>query len=46
MFNLNENNRIVMEQHPTDLRMGVNSLSGQARMVALDPDNGDVYIWQ
>ena len=24
MFNLNEDNRIVMAQHPTDMRMGVN----------------------
>ena len=26
MFNLNENNRIVMSQHPADMRMGVNCL--------------------
>ncbi len=45
MFNLNENNRIVMSQHPTDMRMGVNCLSGQVRMVGLDPSNGDVYIF-
>lgn len=45
MFNLNENNRIVMAQHPTDMRMGVNCLSGQVRMVGLDPSNGDVYIF-
>lgn len=45
MFNLNENNRIVMAQHPTDMRMGVNCLSGQVRMVGLDPTNGDVYIF-
>ena len=44
MFNLNENNRIVMAQHPTDMRMGVNCLSGQVRIVGLDPSNGDVYI--
>ncbi|MDE5957888.1 MAG: transposase, partial [Muribaculaceae bacterium] len=37
MFNLNENNRIVMAQHPTDMRMGVNCLSGQVRMAGLDP---------
>ncbi|MDD6555249.1 MAG: hypothetical protein PUF27_06500, partial [Bacteroidales bacterium] len=24
MFNLNENNRIVMSQHPSDMRIGVN----------------------
>ena len=45
MFNLNENNRIVMAQYPTDMRMGVNCLSGQVRMVGLDPSNGDVYIF-
>ena len=45
MFNLNENNRIVMAQHPTDMRMGVNCLSGQVRIVGLDPSNGDVYIF-
>lgn len=31
MFNLNESNRIVMAQHPADMRMGVNCLSGQVR---------------
>lgn len=45
MFNLNENNRIVMSQHPTDMRMGINCLCGQVRMVGLDPANGDVYIF-
>lgn len=45
MFNLNENNRIVMSQHPSDMRMGVNCLSGQVRQVGLDPTNGDVYIF-
>ena len=45
MFNLNENNRIVMAQHPTDMRKGVNSLSGQVWMVGLNPSNGDVYIF-
>lgn len=45
MFNLNENNRIVMSQHPADMRMGVNCLSGQVRQVGLDPTNGDVYIF-
>ena len=46
MFNLNENNRIVMAQHPSDMRMGVNCLSGQVRMLGLDPANGDVYIFR
>lgn len=45
MFNLNENNRIVMAQHPTDMRMGVNCLAGQVRAVGLEPANGDVYIF-
>ena len=41
MFNLNEDNRIVMAQHPTDMRMGVNGMCGQVRKVGLDPTNGD-----
>ncbi len=45
MFNLNESNRIVMAQHPSDMRMGVNSLCGQVRAADLDPTNGDVYIF-
>ena len=45
MFNLNENNRIVMSQHPTDMRKGVNTLCGQVRMVGLDPADGKVYIF-
>lgn len=45
MFNLNENNRIVMSWHPADMRMGVNCLSGQVRQMGLDPTNGDVYIF-
>ena len=44
MFNLNENNRIVMAQHPIDMRIGVNGMCGQVRSVGLDPTNGDVYI--
>lgn len=45
MFNLNENNRIVMSQNPTDMRIGVNGMCGQVRGVGLDPTNGDVYIF-
>ena len=45
MFNLNENNRIVMSQHPSDMRAGVNKLCEQVRSVGLDPANGDVYIF-
>lgn len=42
MFNLNENNRIVMSQHPADIRIGVNGMCGHVRRVGLDPSNGDV----
>ena len=45
MFNLNEDNRIVMAQHPTDMRMGVNGMCGQVRKMGLEPSNGDVYIF-
>ena len=45
MFNLNENNRFVMAQHPSDMRAGVNKLCGQVRSVGLEPTNGDVYVF-
>lgn len=45
MFNLNENNRIVMSQNPSDMRAGINTLCGHVRSVGLDPANGDVYIF-
>lgn len=45
MFNLNENNRIVMAQHPSDMRIGVNGMCGQVRKVGLNPTNGDVYVF-
>lgn len=45
MFSLNENNRIVMAQHPSDMRIGINGMCGQVRKVGLDPTNGDVYIF-
>ena len=45
MFSLNEGNRFVMAQHPNDMRMGVNAMCGQVRMVGLDPANGDVYVF-
>ena len=45
MFNLNESNRIVMAQHPSDMWIGVNGMCGQVRSVGLDPTNGDVYIF-
>lgn len=45
MFNINENNRIVIALHPSDMRMGVYSLCGQVRMAGLNPLNGDVYVF-
>ena len=36
MFNLNENNRFVMAQHPNDMRIGVNGMCGQVRAVGPD----------
>ena len=45
MFSLNENNRIVMAQHPCDMRMGVNAMCGRVRMVGLNPASGDVYVF-
>ena len=35
MFNLNENNRFVIAQHPSDMRIGVNGMCGQVRAVGL-----------
>ena len=45
MFNLNEDNRIVLVQHPTDMRMGVKGMCGQVRKVGLEPANGDLYVF-
>ena len=45
MFNLNEVNRIVMAQHPTDMRMGVNGMCGHVRKMGLEPANSDVYVF-
>ena len=45
MLNLNENNRFVMAQHPSDMRIGVNGMCGQVRAVGLDPTNAHVYIF-
>lgn len=45
MFSLNEDNRLVVAQHPCDMRMGVNDLCGQIRQLGLNPTNGDVYIF-
>lgn len=40
MFNINESNRIVMSQHPTDMRKGVNCLCGQVHQDGLGPTTG------
>ncbi len=45
MVNINENNRMVMSQTPTYMRIGVNGMCGHVRSVGLDPTNGDVYIF-
>lgn len=45
MFNLNEDNRMVMARRPIDMRIGINGMCGQVRKVGLDPTNGDVYIF-
>lgn len=45
MFSLYEYNRIVMAQHPADVRMGVNCMRVQVRSFELDPTNGEVYIF-
>ena len=45
MFNLNEDNRIVMAQHPTDMCMGVNGMCGHVRKMGLEPANSDVYVF-
>ena len=34
-----------MAQNPTDMRRGVNCLSGQVRAIGFEPANGDVYIF-
>ena len=51
MFNLNENNRFVMAQHPSDMRIGVYSMSGQvravgaARSLASNRSGGSLMSW-
>lgn len=40
MLNLNESNRIVMSQHPSDMRVGVNGRCGQVRLVGQNPADG------
>lgn len=45
MLNLNENHRIILAQHPSDMCMGFNGLCGCVRSVGLSLTNGDVYIF-
>lgn len=45
MFNLNETNRILMSQNPSDMRIGINGMCGRVRSVGLDPTNGDVFVF-
>ena len=45
MVNLNENNNIVIAQHSSDMRIGVNGMCGQVRSAGLDPTDGNVYIF-
>ena len=34
-----------MAQHPSDMRIGVNGMCGQVRLVGLESSNGDVYVF-
>lgn len=45
MFNLNESNRIMMSQHPSDMRIGVNGMCGKVRSAGMNPTSGDVFIF-
>lgn len=45
MFNLNESNRIMMSQHPSDMRIGVNRMCGKVRSAGMNPTSGDVFIF-
>ena len=46
MFNLNEDNRIVMAQHPTDMRMGVNGMCGRSgKWVWIRLMVTCIYLW-
>lgn len=45
MFNLNESNRIMMLQHPSDMRIGVNGMCGKVRSAGMNPTSGDVFIF-
>lgn len=45
MFNLNESNRMMMSQHPSDMRIGINGMCGKVRSAGLNPTSGEVYIF-
>lgn len=45
MYSIGENDRILMSRYPTDMRMGINCLSGQVRRVGLDPTSGEAYVF-
>lgn len=45
MFNLNENNRLLMSMNATDLRKGASRLCGEVRRVGLEPSDGSVYVF-
>ncbi len=45
MFNLNESNHYLLSVHATDMRVGVNTMSGKVISAGLAPTSGDVYIF-
>ncbi len=45
MFNLNESNHYLLSTFPTDMRVGVNTMSGKVGQAGLTPTNGDVYVF-
>ena len=45
MFNLNENNQFFIFNHPTDMRMGVNTMCGKVRQSGRNPTDGMVYAF-
>ena len=45
MFYLNESNRIMKSQYPSDMRIGINGMCEKVRSVGLDPCSGDLYLY-
>lgn len=45
MFNLNESNRIMMSQYPSDMRIGINGMCGKVRSVGLVHVSGNLYLY-